>query len=88
MADIVSEEDFAKAQAYGADKSKFDFIATAYGQIQSVAMITYDWLPILWDFAGSVMYKYGGLGPEYEVSIFRSLYVTCVVWLTLCDSIA
>lgn len=75
MADIVSEEDFAKAQAYGADKSRFDFVATAYGQIQSVAMITYDWLPILWDFSGSLMYKYGGFGPEYEVRIQGALHV-------------
>lgn len=67
LADIVSEEDFAKAQLYGVDKSRFDFVATAYNQIQTVAMIVYDWLPLLWDYSGSLMYKFGGLGPEYEV---------------------
>ncbi|KAI9290052.1 peptidase family M48-domain-containing protein [Umbelopsis sp. AD052] len=76
LADIVSEEDFAKAQAYGADKSRFDFIATAYGQVQTVAMIVYDGLPLLWDYSGSLMYKFGGLGPEYEIT--QSLVFFCV----------
>lgn len=77
MADIVSEEDFAKAQAYGVDKSRFDFVATAYNQLQTVAMIVYDWLPLLWDYSGSLMYKFGGLGPEYEVRAW------CIVTLLL-----
>ncbi|GAB5585559.1 zinc metalloprotease [Umbelopsis nana] len=86
LADIVSEEDFAKAQAYGVDKSRFDFVATAYNQLQTVAMIVYDWLPLVWDYSGSLMYKFGGLGPEYEISqslVFFVIYAMISTVLSL-----
>jgi STE24 endopeptidase len=68
IADIVSEEDFKKAQLYNLDKSRFGFVEGLYKQIETVLMLHYDALYKIWDFAGQVLYKFTGYGTEYEVS--------------------
>lgn len=67
LADIVTKEDFRKAQAYNLDKSRFGFIESFYKQIETVLLLHYDALPKIWDISGDILYKITGYGTEYEV---------------------
>lgn len=67
LADIVTEKDFKKAQAYNLDKSRFGFIEGVYKQAETVLMLHYDALPLIWEFSGNVLYKVSGYGQEYEI---------------------
>lgn len=67
LADIVTEEDFKKAQLYNLDKARFGFIEGIYKQVESVLMLHYDALPKIWDFAGELLFKATGYGTDYEV---------------------
>lgn len=71
LADIVSEEDFKKAQAYNLDKSRFGFIEGIYKQVETIFMLHYDALPKIWNYAGEILYKFTGYGSEYEVCIYK-----------------
>lgn len=75
LADIVTEEDFGKAQLYNLDKARFGFIEGIYKQLESVLMLHYDVLPKIWDYSGELLFKATGYGTNYEV-IYTSLYVT------------
>ncbi|KAI8097916.1 peptidase family M48-domain-containing protein [Gilbertella persicaria] len=77
LADIVTEEDFKKAQAYNLDKSRFGFIEGFYKQIETVLMLYYDALPAIWNYAGHLLNKFVGYGPEYEITqslVFLTLF--------------
>ncbi|KAI8365328.1 peptidase family M48-domain-containing protein [Radiomyces spectabilis] len=67
LADIVSEEDFKKSQAYNLEKSRFAFVENAYKQLETVLTLHYDVLPWLWDFSGRMLFKYTGYGADYEI---------------------
>lgn len=67
LADIVTEEDFKKAQVYNYDKSRFGFVEGAYKQIETVLMLYYNALPKIWDISGQILYKVSGYDAEYEV---------------------
>lgn len=85
LADIVTKEDFKKAQAYNLDKSRFGFIESLYKQIETVFLLQYDALPYIWDASGNILYTLTGYGTEYEViayddlcwSSFQHFYSTC-----------
>lgn len=68
MVNIVSQEDFDKAQAYGTDKARFGFVAGAYSQAETTVFILFGALPWLWTLSGTWMARIRGYGPEYEVS--------------------
>ncbi|KAI9019524.1 peptidase family M48-domain-containing protein [Phycomyces nitens] len=79
LADIVSQEDFAKAQSYNLEKSQFGFIENAYKQAETIAMLGLDFLPFIWDFSGRLMLSVAGYGPEYEIVqsiVFTILFST------------
>lgn len=82
IADIVSEEDFKKAQFYNLDKSRFGFVEGLYKQIETVLMLHYDALYKIWDISGEVLLKLTGYGAEYEVNTCGSLDVYHVHILT------
>ncbi|KAG0746123.1 hypothetical protein G6F57_002971 [Rhizopus arrhizus] len=67
LADIVTEVDFKKAQAYNLDKSRFGFIEGAYKQFETLLMLQYDGLPFIWDLSGNILYKISGYGTDYEI---------------------
>ncbi|ORE11972.1 hypothetical protein BCV72DRAFT_20 [Rhizopus microsporus var. microsporus] len=67
LADIVTEEDFKKSQAYNLDKSRFGFIESFYKQIETVLMLHYDALPKMWNFSGDLLYKISGYNTDYEI---------------------
>ncbi|CEG66514.1 hypothetical protein RMATCC62417_03079 [Rhizopus microsporus] len=67
LADIVTEEDFKKSQAYNLDKSRFSFIESFYKQIETVLMLHYDALPKMWNFSGDLLYKISGYSTDYEI---------------------
>ncbi|KAI7864682.1 peptidase family M48-domain-containing protein [Spinellus fusiger] len=75
LADIVSQEDFTKAQSYNYDKSRFGFVENAYKQIESVAMLHFDVLPYIWNVAGDVLAS-RGYSAEYE--ILQSIVFTVI----------
>ncbi|RKP35279.1 peptidase family M48-domain-containing protein [Dimargaris cristalligena] len=68
IASIVSQDDFAKANAYGLDKSRFSFVQSFVSQAQSLLFLSFDVLPWLWATVGSCLESYAGLGPEYEIT--------------------
>ncbi|KAF7731263.1 hypothetical protein EC973_000679 [Apophysomyces ossiformis] len=77
LTDIVSESVFKKSQSYNLDKSRFGFVHNAFKQLETIAVLHYDVLPLLWDFAGQLMFKYAGYGHEHEIVqslIFVVLY--------------
>lgn len=67
LADIVTEEDFKKAQLYNYDKSRFAFVENLYKLIETVLILHFDGLPKIWDTAGDILFKVSGYGAEYEV---------------------
>ncbi|KAG1177499.1 hypothetical protein G6F70_002373 [Rhizopus microsporus] len=67
LADIVTEEDFKKSQAYNLDKSRFGFIESFYKQVETVLMLHYDALPKMWNFSGDLLYKISGYSTDYEI---------------------
>lgn len=67
LADIVTEEDFKKAQLYNYDKSRFAFVENLYKLIETVLILHFDGLPKIWDAAGDILFKVSGYGAEYEV---------------------
>ncbi|CAO3647311.1 unnamed protein product [Mucor fragilis] len=67
LADIVTEEDFKKAQLYNYDKSRFSFVVNFCKLVETVLMLHYDGLPKIWDAAGDILFKVAGYGAEYEI---------------------
>lgn len=67
LADIVTEEDFKKAQLYNYDKSRFSFVVNFWKLVETVLMLHYDGLPKIWDVSGDILFKVAGYGTEYEV---------------------
>ncbi|KAI8327388.1 peptidase family M48-domain-containing protein [Blakeslea trispora] len=67
LTDIVTEEDFKKAQAYNLDKSRFGFIENLYKQTETVLMLHYDALPAIWNYAGQLLFSLTGYGPDYQI---------------------
>ncbi|KAI9256008.1 peptidase family M48-domain-containing protein [Sporodiniella umbellata] len=78
LADIVTQEDFKKAQAYNLDKSRFGFLEGAYKQLETVLLLHYDGLPFLWRLSGDGLLRLTGYGNEYEILhslVFVSLFM-------------
>ncbi|KAI7905574.1 peptidase family M48-domain-containing protein [Cokeromyces recurvatus] len=67
LADIVTEADFKKAQAYNLDKSSFGFVEGLYKQVETILMLHYDALPKIWDLSGQILYKLTGYTTDYEI---------------------
>ncbi|CAO0790339.1 unnamed protein product [Mucor circinelloides] len=67
LADIVTEEDFKKAQLYNYDKSRFAFVENLYKLIETMLILHFDGLPKIWDTAGDILFKVSGYGAEYEI---------------------
>lgn len=67
LADIVTEEDFKKAQSYNLDKSQFGFVHDLIKQLESLAILHYDGMAWLWYTSGHLLETYGGYGSEYQV---------------------
>ncbi|ORX62358.1 hypothetical protein DM01DRAFT_1077349 [Hesseltinella vesiculosa] len=82
LADIVTEEDFKKAQSYNSDKSRFGFVHDVIKQAESVALLYYNGMAWLWYASGHLLETYTGYGPEYQIlqslvfSILFSWYST------------
>ncbi|ORY95391.1 peptidase family M48-domain-containing protein [Syncephalastrum racemosum] len=86
LADIVSETDFQKSQQYNLDKSRFGFIEGAYKQLEMTLQLHYDVLAVLWSLSGSLMQKYLGYGPEYEITQ-SMLFTTFFVLMSIVTSL-
>lgn len=84
LTDIVTEEDFKKAQAYNLDKSRFGFVDGLYKQIETVLMLHYDALPYFWNLAGQILYKVTGYGSEYEACVIYLENDIILIFFFLC----
>ncbi|KAI9201824.1 peptidase family M48-domain-containing protein [Polychytrium aggregatum] len=69
LGDIVTQETFDKAQAYGRDKSTFSFFSGLYQQLQTTLVFSFDVLPKFWTLAGGCLAYFGLGGNEIAQSI-------------------
>ncbi|KAI9308286.1 peptidase family M48-domain-containing protein [Cunninghamella echinulata] len=67
LADIVSEEDFKKAQKYNLDKSRFGFLHDFIKHIEALLFLYYNGMAWFWYTSGSLLETYGGYGPEHQI---------------------
>ncbi|KAF9115902.1 hypothetical protein BGX27_005783 [Mortierella sp. AM989] len=83
LSEHVTEEQFLKAQAYGLDKTRFDFVRSIFDQIENTLMIVLDFMPWLWNFSGDVMFKVTGYGSEYEITQSVIFFATMSIFSTI-----
>ncbi|RKP24134.1 peptidase family M48-domain-containing protein [Syncephalis pseudoplumigaleata] len=68
LEDVVEQDAFLRAQAYGRDKSRFRFVQNIWSLLLTTAILSYDLLPLLWNAVGAGLYRYAGLSAEYEIT--------------------
>ncbi|KAG0242743.1 peptidase family M48-domain-containing protein [Mortierella sp. GBAus27b] len=83
LQEYVTEEEFLKAQAYGLDKTRFGFVESVFGQVNSTLTIVLDFLPWLWGFSGAVLFKLTGYGSEYEISQSVIFFALLTIFSTI-----
>lgn len=59
LARHVDLDTFKKSQLYGRDKARFGFVVGAWGLINSLAVIHFDLLPLVWTWSGMLLQKMG-----------------------------
>ncbi|KAJ1983723.1 zinc metalloprotease [Dimargaris verticillata] len=80
---IVTEDDFARANAYGLDKSRFSLVKSLFSHLQTLLVLHYDTLPWLWHAVGTALARYTGLGPEYEITQSMVFFMASMLLTTL-----
>lgn len=53
----VDHETFKKSQEYGRDKARFAFLVNAWGLLESLLIIKYDFLAIMWTWSGQILLR-------------------------------
>lgn len=71
----TQEETFAKSQAYGKDKARYEFLSGLYHQLITTASLYFDLWAKVWDVAGGLI-AFAGFGGEYVVSVLSALCYT------------
>lgn len=61
----VPQETFEKSQDYSRAKARFSFFSGAYGLVQNLATVKYDFLPKIWSLSGFLMAKASFLLPKF-----------------------
>lgn len=79
IVEIVDEEKFEKAQAYGRDKSSFAFFKGVISMLEGSAILWYGGIPYAWGKSAELLQSVAGYGSEYEISV--SLVFLCVYTL-------
>ena len=67
---VFSQEEFDKARSYGFDKARFSFISGTFDHLLNMVVLVYFALPWFWNVVGDIMFRFFGLGREYQVSVF------------------
>ncbi|EGF77279.1 hypothetical protein BATDEDRAFT_17759 [Batrachochytrium dendrobatidis JAM81] len=62
----LSIQDFEKSRHYSYDKSTYNFIATAYSQLETTLIFSFNLLPWVWTYAGNLRARLG-YGVEAEI---------------------
>ena len=78
----LSIQDFEKSRHYSYDKSTYNFIATAYSQLETTLIFSFNLLPWVWTYAGNLRARLG-YGVEAEVSL-QCLHYLDELILTIC----
>ncbi|KAL6849135.1 zinc metalloprotease [Amphichorda felina] len=68
LAKEVTPETFAKSQAYGRAKAKFQVLDGLWEQLQNLAFIHFDVLPKLWSFTGDLLLRWAPARFTGEIS--------------------
>ncbi|KAL6303623.1 peptidase family M48-domain-containing protein [Sparassis latifolia] len=66
LADHFTADVFAKSQAYGKDKARYQLVSGLYHQAVQSATIQYGLFPWTWEVGGRLL-KFGGYGPEHKI---------------------
>lgn len=69
----ATDDEFRKAQLYGQDKSRLNFVSSLWGVIKLTAQFAVAYYPALWVISGGVMKS---LGLEGEIT--QSLVLYCI----------
>lgn len=60
------KEKFDKSRAYGLDKSRFGFVTSVYGQLESTAFLLLGYMPFCWTVSGSLL-EHFNFDPSNEI---------------------
>lgn len=69
----VDHQTFQKSQAYGRDKANFAFVTGAWGLLNSLVIIRYDVMAIVWTWSGILLQRAGLRVTEIPQSIVFTL---------------
>ncbi|KAF9429218.1 hypothetical protein BGZ76_001642 [Entomortierella beljakovae] len=83
LSDHITEEQFLKAQAYGLDKTRFEFVTSVFGQIENTLMLVYNFMPWIWDLSGKFMFDVAGYGSEYEITQSIIFFIALTIFSTV-----
>lgn len=73
LAKHVDHETFKKSQAYGRDKAQFAFVTGAWGLCNSLVIIKYDLMAVVWTWSGEVLQRASIAPSEIPQSIMFTL---------------
>ncbi|KAJ3158481.1 CAAX prenyl protease 1 [Irineochytrium annulatum] len=74
---LVSKEEHAKSKAYGKEKQEFGFVVGLFSQLQTVFVITFNFMPWLWK-ESKVFLDHVGLTGDREIMqsiVFIAIYI-------------
>ncbi|CAO1636099.1 unnamed protein product [Sympodiomycopsis kandeliae] len=74
----VDHQTFTKSQAYGKDKAQFGFITGAWGLINSLVIIHFDVMALVWTWAGVLLQRAGRTPTEIPQSILFTLIFSLI----------
>ncbi|KAF2015903.1 CaaX prenyl protease [Aaosphaeria arxii CBS 175.79] len=63
----IDQETFDKSQAYGRAKAKFSFFSGLFNQIQNLAVLYFDVIPLVWGVAGAILARYAPASLSGEI---------------------
>lgn len=74
----VDATTYKKSQAYGRDKARFGFVVAAWGLVNSLVIIYFDCMPLVWRFSGQLLERGGLQSTEIRQSIAFTLLFSFV----------
>ncbi|KAJ2994140.1 CAAX prenyl protease 1 [Globomyces sp. JEL0801] len=69
---IIEKATFEKSSAYGLDKSSFHFVSAFINQVQGIAILHYDFFPLVWNYSNQLLVDFGYI---FQSILFSSILI-------------